>query len=646
MAVMKMVALTMVGPRDEMEPMARQMVLSGGFQPIPLDFLVDDRTIRSKINTESENPYDDLLSKMGTVWRVAGEKLPEPMPVPLGSEFSLGKARVTVEATTKKLEMWNRRRDVLVEELEQLEAAKKCVEALKSLKMKPNELAETRFVRPHFGRLSPDNYTRLKESTVDAPLTSVELSRNKDNVWILIFTVQGYNEGAKKIMDAVYFKEYSLMEITGKLAGDDPLDSVERSMRMHRKAVDGLEKAAQNVLGKNRNDLDTLYSKLYTMQRVYDLLKGRGEICGMYVLSGWIPEDTFLHLKEKIESEAPRSSIITEEVKNIPYAGVRIPTMLSNNRLVRAFQDVVGMYSLPSYGEVDPSPFVAITFTLFFGFMFGDIGHGIMLFLGAMYLGKKRILSDSLAYVMKCASASSIFFGFLYGSVMGIEDLIPALWISPMHDTGKLFAVAIVAGVIMISVGMILNMIIRYRDRDFGRLLFDGQGLAGLFVYWGAAAAIFISIKGINLPFPVSYIWYAITAVLVLTLFRDTLARTILRENVKKESATLQVFEVLHNLMNYFTNTASFVRLAAFALNHVALSFAVMLISEMMADLPGGLVVRIIVLILGNLFIVGLEGLIVFIQVLRLEYYEFFSKFYKGGGNVFQPVTWKRSAQR
>ena len=94
--------------------------------------------------------------------------------------------------------------------------------------------------------------------------------------------------------------------------------------------------------------------------------------------------------------------------------------------------------------------------------------------------------------------------------------------------------------------------------------------------------------------------------------------------------------------MNYFTNTASFVRLAAFALNHVALSFAVMLISNMMGNVAGGAALKIVILILGNVFIVGLEGLIVFIQVLRLEYYEFFGKFYRGGGNVFKPVTWKK----
>ncbi|MDR3165657.1 MAG: ATPase [Synergistaceae bacterium] len=642
MAVMKMVAVTMVGPHEEMEPVARQMVLSGGFQPLPLDFLINDRNLRSRITTESENPYDELLNKMSTVWKVAGENIPDPEPTPFDSGFSFHKARSLVDETAGKLETWNKRKEALTEELEQLEATKVYVEALTALKMKPRELSETQFAITRFGRMSADSFNRLEETTLDAPLLAVELSRANDNVWALIFTVPGYKDGARKILDAVYFKEYSLAEISNRMSEDDPLGQVEHGIGFHKSSIKGLEEAASNILKERRAEFENLYSRLYTMQRVYDLCKGRGEIGGMYVLSGWIPEDTFAAIKDKIERDAPRTSITVEQVKNIVTSGVRIPTMLRNNRVVRAFQDVVALYSVPSYGEVDPSPFVALTFILFFGFMFGDAGHGVLLWLGAAYLGKKRILNASLSYVMKCASCSSVVFGLLYGSVMGVEGILPALWLSPMHATGRLFGVAIAFGVVMISVGMILNMVVRYRERDFGRLLFDGQGLAGLFVYWGAAIGIFIGVSGVETPFPSSWLWYVIAAVLLLTLFRDTLARSILHQHVEHEGKALQVFEVLHNLMNYFTNTASFVRLAAFALNHVALSFAVLQISKMLGNLPGGMLLRILTLILGNIFIVGLEGLIVFIQVLRLEYYEFFGKFYRGGGNVFKPVTWHK----
>ncbi|MDR3353766.1 MAG: ATPase [Synergistaceae bacterium] len=642
MAVMKMIALTMVGPHEEMEPVARQMVLSGGFQPIPLDFLVNDRRIRSKITTEADNPYDDLLSRLSTVWKVADEPIPDPEPIPLARDFKYADAKAIVDDIMSRIESLNIRRNFLSEELEKLEAARSYVAALKNLNIKPSEFVAAKFVLPHFGRMTIENFNRLIESTHEAPLLTVELSRTRENVWVLIFTVPGYREGARKLFESIFFREFSIEEISDKLTDDDPLKQVEDSIDQHRKDIEALEVGARGILDENRKGYEELFSRLYTMQRVYDLCRGRGEVSGMYVLSGWIPEDTYESLKSTLAADAPMTTVITEQVGNMAYTGLRIPTMLRNNKLVRSFQDVVAMYSVPSYGEIDPSPFVAITFVLFFGFMFGDVGHGLLLLAAAAFLGKKKILSKPLAYVMKCASISSIVFGLMYGSAMGVENEKLALWLSPMHDTSTLFSVAILSGIVVISVGMILNIIVRYRERDFGRLLFDGQGLAGLFVYWGATVAIFLSVYDVETPFPVDYLWYVIFAVLLLSVFRDTLARTILRQSVHKEPFALQMFEVLHNLMNYFTNTASFVRLAAFALNHVALSFAVMTISRMFEDLPGGIILKSLMLIVGNLFIVGLEGMIVFIQVLRLEYYEFFGKFYRGGGNVFKPVTWQR----
>jgi V/A-type H+-transporting ATPase subunit I len=269
MAVMKMVALTMVGPHEEMEPVARQMVLSGGFQPLPLDFLINDRNLRSRITTESDNPYDELLNKMSMVWKVAGESMPDPEPIPLDSGFSYHKARRLVDETAGKLEVWGKRRETLTEELEQLEATRTYIEALTALKMKPRELSETQFALARFGRLSADNFSRLEETTLDAPLLATELSRSGDNVWVLIFTVPGYKEGAEKILDAVYFKEYSLPEITNRLSGDDPAGQVEHGIEFRKTTIKGLEDAASNILKENRKDYEKLFSRLYTMQRVY-----------------------------------------------------------------------------------------------------------------------------------------------------------------------------------------------------------------------------------------------------------------------------------------------------------------------------------------------------------------------------------------
>lgn len=479
MAVMKMVALTMIGPQSEMEPVARRMVLTGGFQPLPLDILVNDRSLRSKLTTETENPYDELLIKISSIWKVAGEVIPDPQPVTITRDFTLSNARMKVDQLSKRLRVWEQRRHVLVEEQELLSATKLFVQALSGTEFGPKELAEGRFAKTFFGYLSNENYTRLTESGEESPIAINELTTNGGNTWVLIMTVPGYEDSTKKLLEAVYFKDFSLKDVAAQLDGDDPLALVDRRIANHEKAIRGLSKAAKDMLREHRSDYELLFSQLYTMQRVYDVCKGRGEVSGMFVLSGWIPADTYEQISKTIAEEAPLTTLMVEDTQNITYSGIRIPTKLQNNPFFRSFQDIVAMYSLPSYGEIDPSPIVAISFILFFGFMFGDVGHGLLIFLGAIMLVKRGIMKRSLGQVMKMASLSSMFFGVMYGSIFGMEGIIPAVWLNPMYDVNKLLGVSIGLGVFMISLGLVLNMIKQYRAKDFGRLLLTGRAWLG-----------------------------------------------------------------------------------------------------------------------------------------------------------------------
>ena len=645
MAVMKMVAVTMIGPQQEMEPVARQMVLTGGFQPLPLDMLVNDRTLRAQVTTETENPYDELLSKVSAVWKVAGETIPEPSPVTLSKDFTLSVARMQVDQAAKRLEVWAKRRVVMLDEEEELQAAELLFTALQDTRFSVDDLSDGTYLTAYFGRLSDDNYQRLVDSTEDSQMVINELSKASGNTWILVLTERNKADAVKKLLDAVSFREFPLTEIAGEFAGDDKLSLVKKRIANYDRAISGLAKAARLMLHTHRSDYELLYSRLYTMQRVYDVCRGRGEISGMYVLSGWIPEDTFEDIKKTVAEKAPMTTVMVEKTKDI--TGLRVPTLLTNNKLFRAFQDIVAMYSLPSYGEIDPSPVVAISFVFFFGFMFGDVGHGLAIFLGCILAVKQRWMKRSLGFVMRCAAISSMIFGVLYGSVFGMEGIIPALWLSPMQDTNRLIVVAICVGVFTISLGLVLNMVKQYMARDFGRMLFDGQGLAGLALYWTMAALAAIYMTGAKVPDKLADgMWLGVLVLMLLMIFRDVLARYLLREKNAEDSMVMNMFEILHSLMSFLSNTASFVRLAAFALNHVGLSIAVIMLSVMVHKLPGGIVMKGLILVLGNVVIVCLEGLIVFIQTLRLEYYEFFGKFYKGGGSTFKPVGWKKDGSQ
>ncbi len=644
MAVMKMVALTMIGPDSEMGFVAREMVLTGEFQPLPLDVLVNDRELRSKITTSTENPYDELLSKVTSIWKVAGGTIPESSPVNIGKEFTLNNARYKVDQISKRLEVWDERRRNLQEEEEVFSAAKILLETLKDTEFTPADLIDSDFVVAFFGRIINENYQRLADSSNGSLIAINELATMKGNKWLLILTTPDYEESTKKLLNAVSFKEFSLSEISQQLEGDDPFSLLDRRLDGHKKAIKGLERVARDALHEHRDDYKLLYSQLYTMQRVYDVCKGRGEVSGMFLLSGWIPADTLESVKITVEKEAPMTTIIVEETEELERSGIIVPTLLKNNFLFRSFQDIVAMYSLPAYGEIDPSPIIAISFVLFFGFMFGDVGHGLMIFLAAYFMVKNGMMTRSFGQVVKSSAVSSMIFGVLYGSVFGLEDIIKPLWLSPMRDTNLLIVIAICMGFFMISFGLILNMIKQFKNKDFGRLLFDGQGLAGLILYWSLGALAAIKITGTEISnMTANILLVGILLMIVLMIFRNLLASTLLRQKSDGESTVLNLFGIMHSLLSFLSNTASFVRLAAFALNHVGLSIAVIMLADMVHNLPGGIVMKGIILLLGNIVIVCLEGLIVFIQTLRLHYYEFFSKFYDGGGTAFKPVGWKKS---
>lgn len=647
MAIIRMLAVTLIGPKDEMEYVANQMILLGGFQPLSLDLILGDRSLRSKVKTSTDNPYDELLSEMAYVWQAAGESLPEPHPVPVTREQTYERMRAEVRKVTEKLRLWAERKSSLQEEVDELKAILVCAEALIKNKMDPKELLDTQNLLMFFGKLSDENFKRLEESSQSVPMLVMKLYSWRHETWMLAFAIPEYKEGAEKLLDSVYFKGYSIDDVL-KTISDNPAEALQKRIDNKIRAIEGLSKAAKDYLDERRKELEKLYSSVYTMQRIYDLCKGRGEIGDIYVLSGWIPEDMLAQLKSLIEHQAPKTTVMIEEEKNLPYSEIRVPTYLRNLPLVRAFQHVVAMYSLPSYGEIDPSFFVAVTFCLFFGFMFGDVGHGLVLGLLAHLLQRKRKMSKSLGTVVKAAACSSVLFGFLYGSIFGFEDIIPAIWMSPMKDMGKMLSLSLVIGVSIVTIGMILNMILCYRQRDFGRMLFDGRGMAGLIFYLTAAWAIYAVMSHKPLPIPGWVVATLLCVLLTCIILRDLLARILLKERVSSsanESGGLYLFEVFHNLLSFLSNTISFLRLAAFALNHVGLSLAVFMLSDMVTSLPGGLFAKIAILVIGNVVIIGLEGLIVFIQTLRLEYYEFFSKFYKGGGVSFKPVRWEKTGE-
>ena len=270
--------------------------------------------------------------------------------------------------------------------------------------------------------------------------------------------------------------------------------------------------------------------------------------------------------------------------------------------------------------------------------MFADVGQGLVLAIGGLWLYKKKGIA--LCGVAGTVGIVSVIFGFLFGSVFGDEHLIKPLLLSPMENSNTMMTVliaAIVLGFALLVIAMILNLINAFRKHD-KKQLFSSSGGAGLIFYFsGCLIAVLSVLKGHYAASAVVTILLLIIP-LLLIYFKEPLTELCEKKKAKVTGLYFaeSFFEVFESVLSYVTNTMSFVRVGAFALNHVGMmSVVYVLAGESLS------VNHWIVLVIGNILVMGLEGLIVSIQVLRLMFYELFSKFYTGGGKAFKPFEIK-----
>ena len=196
------------------------------------------------------------------------------------------------------------------------------------------------------------------------------------------------------------------------------------------------------------------------------LLRARvlfGKVDRSYLVSGWIPATLVAKLKEALAQElGDRAEVEVLSPEAIPGAreGVlKIPILFNNPYLLRPFERLTKAYGTPAYGEVEPTAFLAVSFLLMFGLMFGDVGQGAVLFLLGYVIFRRFFRYTDYGIILMECGVASVIFGFLYGSVFGVENLLPALWFSPMKDIAYFIKIAVLFGVGAISLGVILSFI-------------------------------------------------------------------------------------------------------------------------------------------------------------------------------------------
>ena len=390
--------------------------------------------------------------------------------------------------------------------------------------------------------------------------------------------------------------------------------------------LDGLGGRPELIAGASGNNMSNTFPKVSPdgalaepyVELVGEALRGRG---GLSLISGWVPRDKVASLEQALREQIGERFHLTLRDPSSAERS-RVPSVVEYYSWLRPFATLVRNYGVPRYGEIDPTVLFAGSFVLMFGMMFGDIGQGAVIALAGLAFWRK--LRGFGPFVMSIG-VSSMVFGWLYGSIFGIEHLVHPLWMSPMHDPVRMLTLALYWGIGFILFATALTVINRINEGDILGALFDGKGLAGLLFYAGAIYSLYHSFQGHFGALELAALIIPMAAILAYKWHEN--------RGPFGERVLVVLIEGFETVMGYFANTLSFLRVAAFSLNHVALFLAVFTIANMMGTAGHWITVTI-----GNIFVLVLEGAIVAIQVLRLEYYEGFSRFFSGDGREFRPL--------
>lgn len=563
----------------------------------------------------------------------------------------LSHAEESLEETERKLHSIEQRAHSLLESRQSLEERSarlgklsEHVAPYRGLEIPLDRVGSFEFLHFVTGTLPAENLESLK---VGPDVALLPLPTGGESQPLLAITTRQGRAALEQALAQAGFRHEPLPSVQGETA-DTFAERSQHEQEESEKELQRLHTELQKLGAENAPGLSEIAQRLQTEHQLLSAEQCFSRTEATVLISGWIPASASAALTQCVmEITAGRCAIETAPPGDVPEE--QIPVLLRHSPLLRPFEMLIATYGLPRYRELAPTLFVAISFVLMFGMMFGDIGHGGILALaglGAWMAGRSRRLRD-LGFLLLCGGLSSIGFGAVYGSCFGLEQMKRfALWHDPLAGNPMgLMTAAMSVGVVMISLGLLLNVINHFRRGDFLGGLLDKFGVGGIVFYWGALALVAkagaIQARGLQTWVVILFLVLPIVAWTLKEPVEYLLRRRAghaLEPDGLITAMTESVVGAFEGVLSYLANTISFVRLAAYAMSHAALLMAAFMMAAEVGKLPvGGGALSVAVIVLGNVVAIVLEGIVATVQTLRLEYYEFFGKFFAGSGQPFQP---------
>ena len=466
--------------------------------------------------------------------------------------------------------------------------------------------------------------TRVEEELLDTKYTYFEVvSEDKDNIFFIAITS---NTESEKLNEILKNNNFSNITLIGEDKPSKEIDRLNLEIKQIENEVADLEQKVRD-LSSNLPELEIMYEYLNNKKLRIASAENFLKTDNVDVIQGYVPNDMVDNFKQSLDRVLDNNYYL--DIKEADVDDANVPILLKNSKFATSFESLTSMYALPRYNEIDPTPFLAPFYLLFFGMMGADVGYGLIMLIGSMVVLRKFNLKDTTEQFVRFffyLSFSVILWGLIYGSMFGL-DLPMKKLINPAEDYSTLLVISIIFGLIHIYFALGLKAYLNIRDGKVKDAIFD----VGFWYMALTGGIVYLLAIVMTIPEAVKNIAFAVMVAgmigIVATGGRD--AKGI---GGKIGGGIYS----LYGISSYVGDFVSYSRLMALGLSGGFIAGAVNMIAQMLAE-SGiiGIIFGGIIFIGGQMFNLGLSLLGAYVHSIRLIFVEFFGKFYDGGGKGF-----------
>jgi len=635
MAISKLNLITITSDASNLNELLFEFVQLKNFHPVAAE------TFINAVHGLKSLPFDDFsTSLLQNIFNIEKETFINITPKPMNDlEFNLDYMHEMTGGFYNTIKLLNQDIQTQTKQLQTLQEVRVQVKHIEPFDISLDDLFSCKYIHSRVGKIPTDNLEKLKYYRT-RPFVIETLEVDDHFSWCIYFTTSEFEREVDNLFSSLFFSRVHIPDFvhgTPKQA----LIVIDKDIELIQGKITKLNQDKISFINKNKLELAKVKGELLFIQMMVKAKKYVVGIADRITINGFTEDSNVAHIQKVFR----KYSNVIVDVKDAD-ADKRItpPTKLKNRRFFKPFEMFVEMYGLPTYSSIDPTPILGFTYSMLFGLMFGDFGQGLLLMVGSWIMSKFNPKNRLYQIGIRLGIFSAIF-GFLYGSVFGNETALNPFYIqvlglsnkpieilSPEFTTTLLLAAVGIGGILIMGV-MLLNLYNQFKNKHWIEFFFSHNGLSGLILYGFIFTGFAINFAGGNSIFNNFTIILFVFLPLLGIFFKEPIHHFLVKEKLFPNGFgaffTEGFFELFEILLSYLTNTMSYLRVGGFVLSHAGMMLVVATLMSMVGN------ASIVVAILGNLFVMALEGLIVGIQVLRLEFYEMFSRYYDGNGSAF-----------